>query len=131
MAKPTGLSREGAITPSTPPLLKQPAVLVAVQARFADESVMVLNSFPLLSVVCEKLPCLSSAVGTRKKLTAPPVVVGCTSSDINQNALCCPRPGRPTGPPNVPPHCLVSEYDLATPFALLAQELEFQPECWS
>jgi len=45
---------------------KQPVVFVAEHGAPDSVSVMVLNSFPLLSVLCEKLPCLSSAVGTRK-----------------------------------------------------------------
>src|SRR6185437_12070191 len=131
MASPTAFNCCAGITPSVPPLPKQPAVLLAVQGRPEAGLAMVLNRFPLLSVDCEKLPCLSSNEGTRKKLTVPPLEAGCASSDINQNALCPVRPGLPTGPPSVPPQNLVDEYDLGTRFPLFAQVFEFHPECCS
>ena len=76
---PVWYRRLAGIRPSTPPSAKQPPVLVAEHAPESSGSLMYGNRLPLLSMVCEKSPCRSSAVGTRKRTTSPPAVRGWNS----------------------------------------------------
>src|SRR5262245_22510239 len=67
MFRPVWYSADAGIRPSTPPSAKQPAVLVDEHAAVEAGFLMKGYKFPVLSVVCEKSPWRSSAVGTRNR----------------------------------------------------------------